>query len=45
MVVVPKHLMGDSGTKDRADTTAVSSQRAQIKQHRFLGDQTMLHAY
>ena len=45
MVVVPKHLIGDSGTKDRADTTAISSQHAQIKQHRFLGDRTMLCAY
>ena len=45
MVVVPKHLIGDSGTKDRADTTAVSSQHARIKQHRFLGDRTMLYAY
>lgn len=44
MVVVPKHLVGDSG-KGRADTTAISSQHANIKQHRFLGDQTMLRAY
>lgn len=45
MVVVPKHLVGDSGAKGRADTTAISSQHADTNQHRFLGDQTTLCAY
>lgn len=43
--MVPKHLIADRGTKDRADTLDISWQRAQIKQSRFLGDRTMLHAY
>lgn len=45
MVVVPKHLIGDSGTKDSADTSAISSQHAPIQEHRFLGDGTTLRAY
>lgn len=44
-MVVPKHLMGDSGTKDRADTSAISSQHAPIQQYGFLGDGTTLRAY